>query len=166
MLEISRKLILPEEAKMARMHSGRKGVSGSKKPAEKARTWIRYKPKEVELLIVKLAKEGKSSSEIGSILRDSYGIPDTKFITSKKITRIMKEKSVAKELPEDLLNLIKRSVQLRKHLEENKKDKTAFRGLQLTESKLKRLIGYYKSNNVLPKDWKYDPKSIRMYAEE
>ena len=151
---------------MARMYSRKKGISGSKKPAEKSRTWIRYKPNEVELLIVKLAKEGKSSSEIGTILRDTYGIPDTRFVAKKRITQVMKEKGVAKEIPEDLLNLIKRSVQLRKHLEDNKKDRTAGRGLKLTESKIKRLIDYYKETEVLPKDWKFDPKSIRMYAEE
>ena len=51
---------------MARMHSRKKGQSGSKKPLKKEKpTWIRYKPAEIELLIVKLAKEGKTSSEIG-----------------------------------------------------------------------------------------------------
>lgn len=151
---------------MARMYSRRKGKSGSKKPVSKSRTWIRYKPKEVELLILKLAKEGKSSSGIGLLLRDVYGIPDSQFITKKKIMQIVKEKGLARELPEDLLNLIKRSVKIRKHLEENKKDMTALRGLQLTGSKIKRLTKYYKETNVLPIDWKLDAKSIRMYAEQ
>ena len=35
---------------MARMHSGKKGKSGSKKPSKKkVHAWIRYKPKEIEL---------------------------------------------------------------------------------------------------------------------
>ncbi|MBU0536275.1 MAG: 30S ribosomal protein S15 [Nanoarchaeota archaeon] len=151
---------------MARMYSRKKGRSGSKKPVNKARTWIRYKPKEVEMLIFKLAKEGKSSSEVGLVLRDTYGIPDSKFITKRKITSVIKEKGLAKELPEDLLNLIRRSVQIRKHLEENKKDMTALRGLQLTESKIRRLIKYYKETGVLPLDWKFDAKSLRGYAEQ
>ncbi|MCX8147142.1 MAG: 30S ribosomal protein S15 [Candidatus Woesearchaeota archaeon] len=151
---------------MARMYSRRKGKSGSKKPLVKSRTWIRYSPKEVEHLILRLAKEGKSSSEIGLILRDTYGIPDARHITKKKITQIMKEKGIAKEIPEDLLNLIKKSVAIRKHLEENKKDMSALRGLQITESKIRKLIKYYKKTKALPLDWKFDAKSIRLYAEQ
>ena len=40
---------------MARMHSRKRGKHGSKKPAKKTSPpWIRYKPKEVELLIAKI----------------------------------------------------------------------------------------------------------------
>ena len=66
---------------MARMYSRRKGKAGSKKPAKKqVPSWLRYKGKEVELLVVKLAKEGKNPSQIGLHLRDVYGIPDTKIV--------------------------------------------------------------------------------------
>ena len=62
---------------MARMHSRKRGKAGSKKPMKKVLPlWVRYKSKELELLIVKLAKEGKTPSQIGVILRDTYGIPD------------------------------------------------------------------------------------------
>lgn len=151
---------------MARMYSRRRGVSGSKKPVSKARTWIRYRPKEVELLIFKLAKEGRPSSEIGLMLRDTYGIPDSRFITKRRVTAIIKEKGIVKELPEDLLNLIKRSVKIRKHLEENKKDMSALRGMQITDSKIKKLVKYYKTTKVLPIDWKLDTKNMRMYSEQ
>jgi len=69
------------------------------------------------MLISKLAKEGKSSAVIGVILRDSYGVPDTKLITGKTITAIMKDKKVAPDVPEDLFSLMKRAVLIRKHLE-------------------------------------------------
>jgi small subunit ribosomal protein S15 len=154
------------EDKMARMHSRKKGKSGSKKPAKKTKpSWVRYTPKEIEMIVTRMAKEGKTSSIIGIILRDSYGIPDVKTVTNKSITEIMKEKKLAHEIPEDLLNLIKRAVQIRKHLEENHKDMPALRGLQLTESKIKRLVKYYKGRDTLPLDWKFDPKSIKLYAE-
>ncbi len=79
---------------MARKYSRKHGKSGSKKPIKKVLPlWLRYKPKEVELLIFKSAKEGKSSSEIGIILRDTYGIPDVRFLCKKKITDILKEKN-------------------------------------------------------------------------
>lgn len=151
---------------MARMYSRKKGKSASKKPVKKTiPVWMRYKPREIEMLITKLAKEGKTTSWIGTILRDTYGIPDVKLVCKKKISTILKEKKIERELPEDLTALIKRAVMLRKHLEENKKDKTAKRGLQLTESKIKRLVKYYKKSGKLTSEWKYDPAKAGFYLE-
>lgn len=150
---------------MARMYSRKKGKSGSNKPIKKGAVWVRYKPKEVELLITKLAKEGKKASEIGLFLRDSYGIPNAKAITGKRIMQVVKEKGLAKQLPDDLVNLITKSVNIRKHLEENHKDIPALRGLQLTESKIRRLVKYYKRVKALPADWKFDAKSVKLYVE-
>lgn len=151
---------------MARMHSRKKGKSGSNKPAKKTiPAWVKYSPKEVELLVVKYAKEGKTPSQIGIYLRDEYGIPDIKTITGKSVTKILEEKNLLGELPEDIMALIRKAVLIRKHLEENHKDMPAKRGLQLTESKILRLAKYYKRTKRLPADWKYDPKKIRLYIE-
>jgi small subunit ribosomal protein S15 len=151
---------------MARTHSRAKGVSGSKKPVKKSVPgWIRYKPKEVELLIGKLAKEGKSPSQIGLYLRDTYGIPDVKTLAGKKITKILDEKKLLTVVPEDLRALIKKAALIRKHLEENKQDKPALLGLQLTESKIKKLVKYYKLSGRMPVAWKYDPNKASTYLE-
>ena len=149
---------------MARMYSRKKGKSRSKKPLEiKKHSWITYSPKEVEMLIAKLAKEGKKPSQIGLMLRDIYGIPDVRSITKKTITQILKEKNLAGEIPEDLLMLIKKAILIKKHTEKNKHDKTAKRGLQLTESKINRLVRYYKKKGRLPKDWKYNIDKATLY---
>ena len=151
---------------MARMHSRKKGKAGSNKPVRKAMpSWIRYKPKEAELLIVKLAKEGKNASQIGMILRDIYGIPIAKKAVGKKVTKVLAEHKLASDIPEDLLALIKKSIAIRKHLEENKQDEPAKRGLILTESKIRRLVRYYKRTEKLAEDWKFEPKKIRLYIE-
>jgi len=151
---------------MARTYSRRKGKSGSTKPErEKQPTWVRYKSKEIEMIIVKLAKADNSSAQIGMILRDSYGIPDVKQILNKKITTVLKNNKINKEIPEDLMNLIKRSIQIKDHMKKNHKDMTAKRGLQLTESKIMRLIKYYKSNSKLARDWKYDPERIKLLID-
>jgi len=151
---------------MARMHARRKGKSGSHPPLEKQTpTWVRYKDKEIELLVAKLAKDGNSGSEIGTILRDSYGIPDVRITTGKTIGKILEEKKLTKELPEDLLALIRHVIAIRKHMETNKQDMTAKRGLQRSESKIKRLVKYYKEIKKLPADWKYDFESVKIYAE-
>ena len=148
---------------MARMHSRKRGKSGSKKPLKKTvPVWLTYKANEVELLIAKLAKEGKSSSEIGTILRDTYGVPDVMTLCKKKISDILKEKNLAQELPEDLTALIRKLVAIRKHMEANRKDQTAKRGLQLTDSKIRRLVKYYKKSSRLAIGWKYDPERIRL----
>jgi len=151
---------------MAKMHSRARGRSGSRKPAKRTKpSWMRYKPKEIEMLVTKLAKEGKSSSLIGLVLRDSYGVPDVKAATGKKIVGLLADKGIAPKIPEDLLSLMKRSVQIRKHLEKNKQDMAALRGLQFTESKIKRLVKYYKKIAKLPVDWKYDADSIKLLTE-
>lgn len=151
---------------MARMHSRKKGVSSSTKPSRKvAPGWLKYKSKEVELLIVKYAKEGKNPSQIGIYLRDKYGIPNAKLVTKKSISQILKEKKLLKEIPEDLMALIRKAVLVRKHLGENHKDMPAKRGLQLTESKIKRLTKYFKQKGKLPLTWRYDPKRIKLVVE-
>ena len=48
---------------------------------------------------------------------------------------------------------------------ENRKDQTAKRGLELTNSKIQRLVKYYKSSGKLAADWKYDSKKMRFYVE-
>ena len=83
---------------MARMHSGAKGKSGSKKPIKKVPSWAPFKEKDVEKLIVKYAKAGKSSSEIGLLLRDAYGINSVKALTGKKVTAVLEENNLTKEL--------------------------------------------------------------------
>lgn len=150
---------------MAKMHSRGRGHSRSNKPLNaQVPTWTRLAAKEVEMLIAKLAKEGKTSSQIGITLRDSYGVPSVKLLCGKRIQEILADKKLTGDYPEDLLALMKRSVQLRKHLEGNKQDMPALRGLQLTESKIKRLAKYYKGTGKLAPDWKYKPEEVKMYA--
>jgi len=148
---------------MARMHARTRGKSSSKKPLSTTPpSWMKLKKGEIESIILKLAKNGYSTSTIGITLRDSYGVTDIKIITGKSISTILKEKELYPEVPEDVQNLIKRAVNIRKHLEKNKQDMVSKRGLQLTESKIRRLEKYYKKTGVLPKDWKYNPEKARL----
>jgi len=151
---------------MARLFSKKKGKAGSHKPVDKSvPAWVSYKPAEVEQLIVKLGKQEKSSSQIGIILRDSYGIPSVKALLGKSVVDVMKEKKLAKKLPEDLIALIKNHIAVMKHLEANKFDMVAHRGVQLTESKIHRLVLYYKTKKVLAADWSYDKTQAKLYLE-
>jgi small subunit ribosomal protein S15 len=151
---------------MARMYSRKKGRSASKRPAKLTTpTWMSYKPKELELLVVKLFKEGKTPSQIGIVMRDVYGIPLIKVVTKKSVTEILEEKKLLPQLPEDLMAIIKKNIALRKHLETNKQDKVAHRGLTIAESQIQKLVKYYKKSKKLQADWKYDPEKIRLIIE-
>ncbi|MCK4669764.1 MAG: 30S ribosomal protein S15 [Nanoarchaeota archaeon] len=150
---------------MARMHSRDKGKAGSKKPLKQKPTWVSFKQKEMEMLVVKLAKQGMASSQIGLHLRDAYGVPSVKAITGKKVNSILKEKKIAKKLPEDFISLIEKAIAIRKHISTSKRDQTAKRGLTLTESKIKRLMKYYKRTGVLDADWYYDAKRAELLLE-
>jgi small subunit ribosomal protein S15 len=150
---------------MARKYSGAKGKAGSKKPIKKSiPSWSRYSAKEVEMLVVKLTKEGQTPSQVGLHLRDVYGIPDVKMLCGKSITKILADKKALNQLPEDLLALIKKLIMIKKHFEENKQDMVGLRGMQLTEAKIQGLIKYYKRTGRLAKDWTYDVNKAKLYV--
>lgn len=151
---------------MARMHSGAHGKSGSTKPiVKKTPSWVRYKARETELLVVKLAKEGKTPSQIGIFLRDVYGIPSVRTVSGKKVAAILKAKKLLTAIPEDLNSLIKKAITVRKHLGDNHKDMTAKRGLQLTESKIRRLVKHHKKTGRISQEWTYDPDKIKLMID-
>jgi small subunit ribosomal protein S15 len=127
--------------------------------------WIEYSNEEIEELILKLTKEGNSTSMIGIILRDQYGIPDVKLVTGEKITKILEKHGQGLEYPEDLMNLIRRAVNIREHLDENPKDLHTRRGLRIIESKIRRLVRYYTREGVLPEGWRYDPRSAALLVK-
>ena len=108
---------------MARMHSHRKGKSGSKSPPRpfksKPPSWIMLNSEQVEDLVVTKAKEGHSMSKIGMILRDVYSVPSVKLVAKKSMLQILKEHDLVPKFPEDLVDLMRRAVSLRKHLEEH-----------------------------------------------
>lgn len=148
---------------MARMHARRRGDSGSVRPYRKENPeWANADVAAIEKIIVDLKKEGVSTSRIGLILRDRHGVPDVKLATGKRIGEILKEQGMEPEIPEDLRNLIEKALGLRKHLVENKNDLHNKRQLQLTESKVRRLVRYYTGNGRMPKDWTYKPETAEI----
>lgn len=151
---------------MARMYSRKRGASGSHRPALKGvPKWVEYKKDEIETLVIKLRKQECSPAMIGTILRDTYGIPSVKQITNKKIVEILKENKMDSKLPEDMLNLVKKAVNLSEHMKNNKKDVHSMRGLLQTEAKIRRLAKYYRKNNVLPETWAYDRERAKLLVQ-
>jgi small subunit ribosomal protein S15 len=148
------------------MHARRKGKSSSTKPYHIGPLeWMPLQASEVEDLIVKFSKEGLSTSEIGLRLRDQYGIPSIKLCTGKKITKILVEHNIKFKLPEDLTNMLRRVSNLDVHLKNNPRDTHNKRAMKLLEEKIRRIVRYYKSIDVLPMDWKYNLATVKLLVE-
>jgi len=142
-----------------------KGQSHSTRPARAGPPrWLKLdlSPSDIEQLVVELAKKGYPPSIIGIILRDQFGIPLLKQVIGKKVEDILEKYGIKLAVPEDLFNLMKRAVNLRRHLEEHPKDYHSKRGLIEIESKIHRLVKYYKKAGKLPPEWKYDPETAKL----
>ncbi|WP_248896555.1 30S ribosomal protein S15 [Haloplanus halobius] len=144
---------------MARMHTRRRGSSGSDKPtADEPPEWSDVDEDDIEARVVELAEQGHDPSVIGMKLRDEgvkgTPIPDVKLATGQKITEILEANDARPELPEDLRNLMERAIGLREHMEENPQDHQNKRALQNTEAKIRRLVDYYRGDE-LDEDFKY-----------
>ena len=98
-------------------------------------------------------------------LIDDGGNPSVKDVTGERITEILERNGQAGNYPEDLLNLIKRAVNIRDHLEENPKDLHSRRGLTIIESRIRRLASYYVSEGKLPEGWRYNPKEAALLVK-
>ncbi|MEM0232672.1 MAG: 30S ribosomal protein S15 [Candidatus Nezhaarchaeales archaeon] len=143
--------------------STEKGKSHSTRPiTSDVASKLKISEEEVVSLIVDYAKKGYPPSMIGVLLRDQHGIALTRDFIGKKITKVLAEKGLAPQIPEDLANLMRRAAKVRRHLEEHPKDYFSLRGLQLIESKIHRLVKYYKRKGILPSDWKYEPEKISV----
>jgi small subunit ribosomal protein S15 len=141
---------------MARIHVHTHGKSHSTRPTSKgAPAWLTHSRDQVSALVVKLAKEGLSPSEIGLAFRDEHGIPLVKPLVGKSVTTVLIENNIKSEMPEDLDRLVKKALGLQKHLKVHNSDHRNVRSLELIESKIHRLSRYYKRVGKLPKNWKY-----------
>lgn len=133
-----------------------RGRSRSTRPVSKRPpNWIIYQSDEVKALIINLAREGRSQSDIGNILRDLYGIPLVKPIVGMGIRKVLQEAGIATEIPEELYNLMVKATRLRRHLERNPKDYSNKRALQNTESLIYRFTRHYIKKDILPQGWNY-----------
>jgi len=102
---------------------------------------------------------------MGLVLRDQYAIPDAKRVLGGiSITRFLKEKNLLPAFPQDLLDLIKKAVLVRKHLQANRQDKHNLTRLHNIESKINRLVRYYRGKRI-PGNWKYVPEEAALLVK-
>ncbi|HTY47351.1 MAG TPA: 30S ribosomal protein S15 [Methanomassiliicoccales archaeon] len=151
---------------MAKMHARRRGKSASSKPlVTENPEWVTMTKEEIEQTVVKLAKEGMTASKIGLTLRDQYAVPSVRLATGKTMLEIIEANGLRPALPDDLVALMRRAINVNLHMADNKKDMANNRNLQLIESKIRRLVKYYKRHDILPQDWQYSLKNAELLIE-
>ncbi|MCG7843947.1 MAG: 30S ribosomal protein S15 [Methanomassiliicoccales archaeon] len=152
---------------MARMHARRRGSSRSRRPLlTENPEWVPLSKEEVVDLVVKLGKEGMTTSKIGLVLRDQHAVPGVRLATGKTVLEILNENDLTPKLPEDLMALMRKAINLNLHVQNgNRGDHSNRRGLQLVEAKIRRLVKYYKRKDVLPKEWNYSLKNAELLIE-
>jgi small subunit ribosomal protein S15 len=149
---------------MGRLHTHNHGKSHSIRPIDpKKPDWVKQTNEEIEGLIMKYAKEGMTTSQIGIKLRDQHAIPLVKPIINKGIKEVLIENKLNPEIPEDLNNIVLKAVNLQKHLKENRSDNRNTRALELVEAKVHRLSTHYKKTGEIDQKWKY--KSVVAQLE-
>lgn len=142
---------------MARLHSKKKGKSGTKRPKDKAAPeWISMDEKEIKETILKMAREGIPPAKIGLVMRDQHGIANLKSILGMSVVSFLEKEGITPEYPADLLDLIKKAVRMSEHIKQSNKDVHNKVKLSHVESKIQRLVRYYTKEGVLPAGWKYE----------
>jgi len=107
--------------------------------------WLKLTEKDMEAIVVKLAKQGLTSEKIGLELRDTYGIPTTK-VYGKKVSDILKKHNFDKDAT--MTNLEKKQESIKKHLGGNKQDKRSVRAFTIISARMAKLKKYKKRKNV------------------
>ncbi len=147
------------------MHTKKHGKSKSRKPEENLAKSSEKSREEIEELIKGYMKKGTGPTLIGQQLKDKDGVLYIKHTLGKRLTVVMKEHGFAPEFPQDMLDLMKKAVNLRRHIEKNKQDVHNKTSLIRVESKIWRLTRYYKRKGILPQDWKYDPTQAALIVK-
>jgi small subunit ribosomal protein S15 len=151
---------------MSRIHSGRKGRSGSHRPYPLAKPdWVNVTSEEIVTQAVQLSKAGRSAAQVGQTLRDSMGVPSVRAVTGKRLELLLADSGVKAEIPDDLQALLKRVVHLQRHLETHPKDLANRRGLSLMESRIRRLARYYRQRRRIPENWRYSARGAALQVE-
>ncbi|MDE1855483.1 MAG: 30S ribosomal protein S15 [Candidatus Micrarchaeota archaeon] len=149
---------------MARLHTRRHGRSKSRKPTDSVANAADSKM--VEEAIVGYAKQGIKGAMIGQRLKDEHKIGYLKPVLGKRLSVFLYERGFRSEIPSDMLDLMKKAVNMRKHLTANHRDVYNTTRLHRVEAKIWRLGKYYRESGRLPAAWKYDPEQAALIIKE
>lgn len=146
---------------MARLHTRRHGKSKSRKPLDSEAS-TKADTKQLEEAIVAYAKQGMKSAGIGRKVKEEYKVGYLKPVLGKRLAVFLADKGFKSNIPSDLLDLMMKAVNMRKHLGANHRDVHNTTRLHRVESKIWRLGKYYIASGKLPADWRYDPEQAAL----
>ncbi len=102
--------------------------------AEKA-DWTKISAKEIEKIVIDLARQGTAPEKIGLILRDQHGVPKAKLL-GVKIGKILANNKL--DSNSEKKNISNKIENLKKHSEKNKHDYTAMRKAVMYTARINR----------------------------
>jgi small subunit ribosomal protein S15 len=151
---------------MAKLHSKKKGKSGTKRAkARPSQVVSDIGKEEAKLIILKMVREEVPPARIGLLLRDKHGVASLRALLGVSLTKFLKAEKALPEYPEDMVSLIKKAVKLRGHLKTFKGDTHNRVKLSHIESKINRLVKYYVSRKRLPATWRYDHEKAALLVK-
>ncbi len=150
---------------MARLHTRRHGRSKSRKPMD-SQAKADVSKQKIEEEIVAYAKQGMKGALIGQKLKNENKVGYLKPVLGKRLAVLLNEKGFKGDIPADLMDLMRKAVNMRKYLAANHRDVHNTVRLHRVESKIWRLGKYYRNSGRLPIDWKYDPEQAALIIKE
>ena len=148
---------------MGRMHASGRGKSGSNRPfVDAAPEWSNTDKSAVEETILDLSRKGHTAAEIGLILRDQHAVPNVRLVLGERVGQVLARNEISPEIPEDLMNLMRKALRMLDHLNTNRKDLHNRRQLELVESRIRRLSRYLKGTGALDSEWTYKRDQLRL----
>ncbi len=151
---------------MARLYTGKHGKSKSRKPIIDSTAFGNgngeLSKEQIETMIVDYAKSGMSPALIGETLKKTHHVKYIKQAIGMRLLEFLNEKKLNGEIPSDMIDLIRKAINMRKHIEKNKQDVYGKIRLIRIESKIWRLVKYYRRIGSIPSNWKYDPNTAEL----
>ena len=148
---------------MGRMHASGRGKSGSNRPfVDAAPEWSNTDKSAIEETIPDLSRKGHTAAEIGLILRDQHAVPNVRLVLGERVGQVLARNEISPEIPEDLMNLMRKALRMLDHLNTNRKDIHNRRQLELVESRIRRLARYLKGTGALDSEWTYKRDQLRL----
>ena len=148
---------------MGRMHASGRGKSGSNRPfVDAAPEWSNTDKSAIEETILDLSRKGHTAAEIGLILRDKHAVPNVRLVLGERVGQVLARNEISPEIPEDLMNLMRKALRMLDHLNTNRKDLHNRRQLELVESRIRRLARYLKGTGALDSEWTYKRDQLRL----
>jgi small subunit ribosomal protein S15 len=151
---------------MAKMHTGGHGKSKSRKPKlEGSANADNSAMQDAKTLILGYAKQNMHPAMMGQVLKEKNNVPYIRQMFGKRLVEMLEQEGFKRELPVDMLDLIKKAVNMREHIAANHNDAHNRLRLIRIESKIWRLTKYYKRRKTLPADWKYEPEKAALLVK-